>query len=187
LDSKKGGVTMRDTIFMGNPGELWNGKYRILCLCPNFPAPFLSYTPQERVLKGKLWSRREPAISVADKPQSGCFFLNVDFTQGKELIKQDFENWLNAEFQYREMTQPETTRKKDNPPWHKLRQLSALRLHNAGLSYKKAQDFLRRNVKGNDFNQVLPKYANGVNGNKNEKVWHGAIHNVRLGIAAICW
>ena len=182
LESKVKRVSVREILLNGEDVPLSGTADKLHCgvayFFPLFPIPWMAMEPESRMVDFAFGDTL-PAVHVFTVPGAspvwmkyfesrGGMLLDVQWNRKTEDIIRDFGKWIRAEAKKRKRS----SGKASYAPYHKLKQLSALRLHKAGLSYEKAQVFIKENASGNNPNDILPIYAS-------QGSWHDAVNSAK--------
>lgn len=113
-------------------------------------------------------------LSFPEVGESYGYHLEVyfDMHRNEDLVK-SFASWIKEEAK-KKRTVP--ARRASSPRWHRLKQLAAKRISDAGLNYKDAWSMIveREKVKPTPINdKVFPKYGSAG-------AWHDAVEDANL-------
>lgn len=136
---------------------------------PQFPKPWLCLPPAIRsALCGASLQSVQPAFECPTEKKDGSLFpysvfhFHIDWTASETAIKTSFARWLRDLYPTRARRIPKPTGKKATLPYAKLKWLSALRMHRAGLNYTAANKLTAKHQavrRVGDPHDVLPKYS----------------------------
>ncbi|HRI12863.1 MAG TPA: hypothetical protein PLX89_07650 [Verrucomicrobiota bacterium] len=126
---------------------------------------------------------------VGKEPRCRTAVITIDLEAKpkKADIKARFDEWLDKN--YHGAPRGKAGKGSKTIPWHKLRDLAALRLNEAGFKYPDAQKFLSaemKNRKGKPIsNGTWPIYRNDNRGTENPGGWSNALKRARDEIAKV--
>lgn len=163
------------------PDEVWTGVCdglqrrvlrtpfgRLAPYVPQFPKPWLCLPPAIRsALCGAALQTSQPAFECPTEKQDGGLFpysvfrFHIDWTASETAIKTSFARWLGELYPARARRILKPTGKKAALPYAKLKWLSVLRMHRAGLNFTAATQLITNHQavrRVGDPHDVLPRY-----------------------------
>ena len=186
LDSKVGRVSFRETLLNG--GEVPSSGFDFTWISqmmrdyPLFPLPWLAFEIEDR-LDSCLCNYKPKAAQIIHIPSGSAFWstmtpyegllLRIDWSRKTGDILKDLNTAVIIEAKKRKRLSGMGS----SEPFHKLKKIAALRLHKAGLSYEKAQKFLKKNAPSAN-TDILPVYAS-------QGAWHNAVNDAKSEVMSL--